>query len=196
MYQNKEGFMNKEQIDLNVQKAIDSMNSTYSFTQSKVFIEEALRNTDGYKTIAYYDVLNRISAGVCFNVRGLANKKKVKENFTQLFEYISDKFASIVYLDIDADSEEECGVVNDICCTVVQNASHIINVLIQTQTTILFVTTMISLVNYKKQVMSILLTLEKTSAEILSRYHTQNETVKENIKMWNEEVAKYGKKYL
>ena len=111
--------MNKELIDMNVNRAIVSINDKFDYQEARRYLDAALNEVGSNKKLAYYDVLKRVINKLQYNVRGFSKKRRVKECFSNLLHFYGNEFPNIAYADVNPDSEIEMDLANSICCEVI-----------------------------------------------------------------------------
>ena len=189
--------MNKELIDLSVERAINAINNDFDFDCARNHIYKAFNEIGSNKKLAYYDVINRVLSQLHYNVRGFSKKSRVKECYSSLLKFIQVEFENIEYVDINPDSEMDMGLSNSICCDVVSNVGAFAKGMRQFYIDFGVLTALGNNKKYLDTYMPIVMKCERAAMRLLKRFANPTPQVRQNIALWEEEVnGKYGAKYL
>jgi len=189
--------MNKEVIDLNVQRAISAINDSYDFSEGKLYLSKALDEVGSNKKLAYYDVLRNVLLKLHYNVRGFSKKHKVKECYKELLHFYQREFECIPFVEIDENSEIDMGLCNSICCDIVKNVGTFSNGMRQFYMDIGILTALGNNASFLNEFMPIILKTEKAARDLMVRFSNPTSQIRQNISTWESEInGKYGRKYL
>lgn len=189
--------MEKSVIDLNVDRAVSSLNDSFDFNGAKTHILRALDEVGSNKKLAYYDVLRSVITKLHYNVRGISKKLKVKKCYSSLLHFYQTEFAEIAHAEINPDSTDEMMVCNSICCDIVNSVTSFMKGIRHLYMDLGIITSLINNKKYLNEFMPIGLKIEKAARDVLKQYNNKTSNIIENIRIWDNEVnGKYGAKYL
>ena len=174
-----------EKMQEYTESAISMMNDERSFAKMKGYLEKALALCSPTEDLAYYQVMATVFCNLAFRTRTAIGTSKVKKQYLFLYEYIDEKFSSIVNFDADVYNEEEANVVNSICCDIFNGANRYYLAFYNAHMNAGSVWGLAgigiahaSLKKFRKYIKSI----GANAACILKKYYTQNEQILMNIK--------------
>lgn len=170
--------------------AISMMNDELSFEKMKVYLEQAFSLCSPTEDLAYYQIMATVFCNLSFRTRTAIGMSKVKKQYLLLFEYMDEKFSSIVNFNVDANNVEEANVVNSICCDIYNGTNRYYLAFYNSHVNAGAIWGLAgigiahaSLKNFRKHINSI----GKNAALVLKKYNTLDEQILKNIKEFSGE---------
>ena len=177
--------MDIELIEKELELAIREMNEKWDAKQCIFHLEAALDKHDN-KKIGYYMLLVDLLNELTFTTKNGFQTIKLRKQYVELFNYVSQRFAAIQRFPFDSNNEEEAKMMNEVCSGIYNRMFYFIEVFSKSQESIAYagmIPYLIARNKLKKEFRDSYLSIARVSSFVLQQYNIQDETIKENIKI-------------